>query len=85
MVPEPYRNSFVARVREAREKANYLQTEIAELLGTTQPTYSKYEGRMNEPSTLLPHHLIEKFCALTGVTIEWLITGADLKTGRTPR
>jgi hypothetical protein len=43
---------------------------MAKLLGVERDTYYRYEKR-----TMLPHHLIPQFCAVTGVPIEWLING----------
>jgi hypothetical protein len=39
-----------------------------------QDKYKQYEGR-----SLLPHHLIGRFCILTRVDPEWLVTGRGQK------
>jgi hypothetical protein len=68
--PTTYRNAFVQRVRAARTLAEKNPLEMAQLLGVPKDTYHRYETR-----TLLPHHLLETFCKLTGQDLTWLITG----------
>jgi hypothetical protein len=68
--PTTYRNAFVQRVRAARTLAEKNPLEMAQLLGVPKDTYHRYETR-----TLLPHHLLEVFCKLTGQDLTWLITG----------
>ena len=76
--PKAYREDFASRVKWARENAGYMQTEIAELLGISQPTYSKYETRGDTAVTLMPHHLIKPFCMITRVSQEWLLSGEGM-------
>ena len=46
---------YVRILRDLREDADKTQTQIAEILGTSQTMYARYERRANE----LPiHHLI---------------------------
>jgi len=68
--PTTYRRAFVQRVRAARTLASKNPLEMAQLLGVPKDTYHRYETR-----TLLPHHLIELFCQLTGADLFWLVTG----------
>lgn len=68
--PTAYRKLFVQRVRAARTLAEKNPLEMAQLLGVPKDTYHRYETR-----TLLPHHLIEPFCQLTGQDLTWLVTG----------
>ena len=35
-----------------------------------QDKYKQYEGR-----SLLPHHLIRRFCLIARIDLEWLMTG----------
>jgi transcriptional regulator with XRE-family HTH domain len=80
-IPREYRDAFVARVRQARTDAGYTQRAVAMLLGVDASTYNNYErGRGKEPPTLMPMHLIERFCVLCQVPIDWLVTGKA--TGR---
>lgn len=64
---------FAARVKEARERRPYTQEEIADLLGIPQDKYKHYEKR-----SMLPHHLIHRFCLLCGVDEAWLYTAHGL-------
>jgi hypothetical protein len=47
---------------------------MAEALDLPQDRYKQYEGR-----TLLPHHLIGRFCLITHVDPAWLVTGRGEK------
>ena len=63
---EKYRREFVCRVVDAR--GSKTQVEIAQLLDTPLPTYKSYERR-----SLIPHERLQRFCDITGVSIEWLL------------
>jgi transcriptional regulator with XRE-family HTH domain len=79
--PREYRDAFVTRVRQARTNAGYTQRAVAMLLGVDASTYNNYErGRGKESPTLMPLHVIERFCVLCRVPIDWLLTGKA--TGR---
>lgn len=62
--------AFIRRVRMAREARFPTQSPMLTLLEIDQGTYKQYETR-----TPLPHRFIPKFCAATGVSMEWLLTG----------
>lgn len=62
--------AFIARTRRARAARFDTQKPMLTILGIDQGTYKQYETR-----TPLPHRFIPKFCAATGVDIEWLLTG----------
>lgn len=64
------KDAFIARVRAARVARFDKQKPMITILGLDQGTYKQYETR-----TPLPWRLIPKFCAATGVDIEWLLTG----------
>jgi len=82
-IPREYRDAFVARVRQARTDAGYTQRAVAMLLGVDASTYNNYErGRGKEPPTLMPMHLIERFCVLCQVPIDWLVTGRETRRSR---
>ena len=74
--PTTYRRAFVQRVRAARTLASLQPLEMANKLGVPKDTYHRYETR-----TLLPHHLLEIFCQLTGQDLHWLITGRLQRPG----
>lgn len=58
------KNSIISLTKYAREAAGYkTQAAMAEALGIETGTYNKYETR-----SIIPNHLIPKFCELTGVT-----------------
>ena len=69
--------AFIKRVKAARV-ARYPdgQKPILTILELEQGTYKQYESR-----TPLPWRFIPKFCAATGVSLEWLLTGE----GKGPR
>lgn len=69
-----YKQQFMARVAAARISRNLKQWQIAEALGMPQDKYKQYEKR-----SLLPHHLIGRFCILTSIDPEWLVTGRGQK------
>ena len=75
---EEHRKAFVRRVREAREGVGLTQTDMASLLGVSQPTYAKYETR----NTMVPLYLIKRFCLACDVTIDWLVTGVGRIKGK---
>ena len=65
-----YKQGFMRRVKEARIARALKQWELADALGMPQDKYKQYEGR-----SLLPHHLIGRFCIICRVDPEWLVTG----------
>lgn len=72
--PPDFTAKFVERVRVARDTAGYTHPDdMAKALGVPVTTYRKYESR-----SCMPHHLIPKFCALTGVGYQQLF-GAPTK------
>ncbi len=62
--------AFIGRVKLARLARFPKQGPMLTILGLDQGTYKQYESR-----TPLPHRYLPKFCAATGVTLEWLLTG----------
>ena len=62
--------AFIQRVKQAREARFPTQGPILTILGIPQGQYKHYEKR-----TPLPHRFIPKFCAATGVSVDWLLTG----------
>ena len=64
------KHAFISRVRLAREARYPTQKPILIILDIDQGLYKQYESR-----TPLPHRFIPKFCAATGVEIDWLLTG----------
>lgn len=68
--PAAYRAAFFKRVKTARELYTEDYKVMAHALGIQEGTYYRYETR-----TMLPHHLIPRFCQLTGVNADWLFNG----------
>jgi hypothetical protein len=63
--------AFIRRVKMARlARFPEGQRPILTILELEQGTYKQYETR-----TPLPWRFIPKFCAATGVSLEWLLTG----------
>ena len=75
------KQSVAMRLKLLRTEEGMTQNEIAEKLGVTQQTYSKYEkGTSNIDSVILT-----KICNLYGVTADYVLgiaptKGADLET-----
>jgi hypothetical protein len=65
-----YKQAFMARVAQARVALGWKQWQMAEALGMPQDKYKQYEGR-----SLLPHHLVRRFCLIARIDMEWLMTG----------
>lgn len=69
-----FKQEFTRRVKAARAALGWKQWEMAEALDMSQDMYKQYEGR-----TLLPHHLIGRFCLITRIDPNWLMTGRGEK------
>lgn len=69
-----FKQEFTRRVKAARAALGWKQWQMAEALGMPQDKYKQYEGR-----SLLPHHLIGRFCLLTRIDPDWLLTGRGQK------
>jgi len=65
-----HKASFVQRVQTARERRGMSQEEMAAALAVAKSPYAKYETR-----SLMPHHMVPTFLAITGASWEWLFTG----------
>lgn len=63
------------RIRQAREgmrpRDRVTVQEMADLLAEPFPNYKKWD----EGKAAMPHHVIPKFCLLTGCDPWWLLTG----------
>lgn len=72
-----YLEAFVRRTSELRTAAHFRQEDMAQALGLGRGTYSQYERAGDKRITILPAHLIPKFCSLVGTTVEYLVTGRE--------
>lgn len=65
-----FQANFIGRVRAAHAQRFETTTAGATALGMDQGRYKQYLTR-----TPLPIEIIEQFCVICGVTVEWLVTG----------
>ena len=66
---------YKIRMRNLREDHDKTQKEIAELLGTSQTMYSRYERGTNE----MPIRVLIVLCRYYGVTADYLLGLSDRK------
>ena len=77
--PKHDRTPFGARLHAARLQAGLSQSQIAEALGITQPSYADWERR----SVALKPEYLPKLAALLGVTVDYLVGAGTIKRERT--
>lgn len=65
-----FERRFVRRVLQLREDSGLTQQQMADRLGVSRDTYSKYEAR-----SLLPHYLVADFARICGVSVDFVMTG----------
>ena len=68
--------TYVERIRELREDHDLKQKDIAQLLGTTQQVYSRYENGTNE---IPVRHLIT-LSRFYHVSVDYILGETDNKT-----
>ena len=61
--------SYLKRMRDLREDHDKTQQEIAEVLGTSQTMYARYERGANE----LPIHHLLTLCQFYGVSTDYFL------------
>ena len=61
--------NYVKRMRDLREDSDKTQQEIANVLGTSQTMYARYERGANE----LPIHHLLKLCDYYGVSADYFL------------
>ena len=61
--------AYVKRMRDLREDHDLTQQQIADLLGTSQTMYARYERGANE----LPIHPLIVLCRFYGVTADYFL------------
>lgn len=67
--------NYVKRMRDLREDNDKTQQEIANILGTSQTMYARYERGANE----LPIHHLIKLCDYYGVSADYFLCRTDKK------
>lgn len=60
---------YIKIMRDLREDSDKTQQEIAEILGTSQTMYARYERGANE----LPIHHLLKLCDYYGVSADYFL------------
>lgn len=68
--------SLNQRLRRLRKEKSYNQSKVANKIGVSQNAYSRYELGLAEPSA----DSLRLIADLYNVTIDYLLTGSDLKT-----
>ena len=61
--------TYVKRIRDLREDNDKTQKEIADVLGTSQTMYARYEREANE----LPIHHLIRLCELYKVSADYFL------------
>lgn len=61
--------SYVRRIRDLREDHDKTQAEIADILGTSQTMYARYERGANE----LPIRHLMTLCRYYGVSADYIL------------
>lgn len=62
-------DEYIKRIRDLREDNDLTQTTIAQLLGTSQTMYARYERGANE----IPVRHIIKLCKFYNVSADYLL------------
>lgn len=75
--------SFIEKIRGLREDNDLTQTQIAEVLGTSQTMYARYERGANE----MPIHHLVSLCRYYNVSADYLLgtTPDPLRRQKKPR
>ena len=67
--------NYIKRMRDLREDNDKTQQQIAEILGTSQTMYARYERGANE----LPIRHLIKLCGYYSVSADYLLGLSDEK------
>ena len=67
--------SYIKRIRDLREDHDKTQKDIAEILGTSQTMYARYERGANE----MPIHHLLILCRYYKVSSDYLLGLSDKK------
>ena len=67
--------SYIDRIRELREDNDLSQTQLAEILNTTQQVYSRYEKGINE----IPVRHIITLSRFYNVSCDYILGESDKK------
>ena len=64
---------YIKRIRDLREDHDLTQQEVADILGTSQTMYARYERGANE----LPLHHLIALCKLYNVSADYVLCLSD--------
>lgn len=64
---------YVKKIRDLREDSDKTQQEIADVLGTSQTMYARYERGANE----MPIHHLITLCKYYGVSSDYILGLSD--------
>ncbi|MBR3148841.1 MAG: helix-turn-helix transcriptional regulator [Eubacterium sp.] len=64
---------YIKRIRDLREDNDYTQQQIADMLGTSQTMYARYERGANE----LPIRHLIKLCKIYNVSSDYILGLTD--------
>lgn len=73
--------SYPEILRDLREDRDYTQKQIAEVLGTTQQVYSRYENGVNE----LPIRHLKTLCEFYQVSADYVLGISSCARQRPPK
>ena len=65
---------YIKRIRDLREDHDKTQKEIADILGTSQTMYARYERGANE----LPLHHLIALCKYYNVSADYILGLSDI-------
>ena len=66
---DTFKYPYQKRIRDLREDHDYTQEYVAEILGTSQTMYARYERGANE----LPIRHLLKLCELYNVSADYIL------------
>lgn len=66
---------YVRKIRDLREDADLTQTQVADLLGTSQTMYARYERGANE----LPIRHLLTLCRYYKVSADYILGLSEMK------
>ncbi len=68
-------NQYIKRIRDLREDADLTQQQLAQILGTSQTMYARYERGANE----LPLRHLVTLCQFYKVSADYILCLSDKK------
>ena len=71
-------STYIKRIRDLREDHDKTQKEIADMLGTSQTMYARYERGANE----LPLRHLVKLCHYSRVSADYILGLSDSEKPR---